>query len=105
MQKIRIIGFFFENRLHWQFKVEKNFYKRLFLGYIFIYVQTKQHIIPYMHLTTGNSLSNFETSSAVSVYSMYLRLNLPTTTDLKFQRAVTFYNTVLDLIIRNLKAN
>jgi len=23
MQKIRIIGFFFENRLHWQFEVEK----------------------------------------------------------------------------------
>ena len=23
MQKIQIIGFFFENRLHWQFEVEK----------------------------------------------------------------------------------
>jgi hypothetical protein len=23
MQKIRIIGFFFENRLHWQFEVDK----------------------------------------------------------------------------------
>jgi len=23
---IRIIGFFFENRVHWQFEVEKNFY-------------------------------------------------------------------------------
>ena len=30
MQKIGIIGFFFENRLHWQFEVEKCFYKRLF---------------------------------------------------------------------------
>ena len=30
MQKIRIIGFFFENRLHWQFEVGKNFYKQLF---------------------------------------------------------------------------
>jgi len=30
MQKIRIIGFFFENRLHWQFEVGKKFYKRLF---------------------------------------------------------------------------
>jgi hypothetical protein len=29
MQKIRIIGFFFENRLLWQFEVEENFYKRL----------------------------------------------------------------------------
>jgi hypothetical protein len=33
MQKIQIIEFLFENRLHWQFKVEKNFYKWLFLGY------------------------------------------------------------------------
>jgi hypothetical protein len=29
MQKIRIIGFFFENSLHWQFEVEKELYKRL----------------------------------------------------------------------------
>jgi hypothetical protein len=39
MHKIQIIGFFFENMLHWQFKVEKDFYKQLFLGYIFMYVQ------------------------------------------------------------------
>jgi len=30
MQKIRIIGIFFENRLHWQLEVEKNFQKRPF---------------------------------------------------------------------------
>jgi hypothetical protein len=30
MQIIRIIGFLFENRLHWQFEVEKNFYELLF---------------------------------------------------------------------------
>jgi hypothetical protein len=30
IQKIRVIGFFFENRIHWQFEVEKKFYKRLF---------------------------------------------------------------------------
>jgi uncharacterized Rossmann fold enzyme len=30
IKKIRIIGFFFENRLHWQFEVKKNFYKWLF---------------------------------------------------------------------------
>jgi hypothetical protein len=30
MQIIWIIGFFLENRPHWQFEVEKNFYKRLF---------------------------------------------------------------------------
>jgi hypothetical protein len=41
MQKIRIIGFFFENRLHWQLKVENNFYKRVVLGYTFIYLQIK----------------------------------------------------------------
>ena len=29
MQEIRTIGFFFEKWLHWQFKVEKHFYKRL----------------------------------------------------------------------------
>ena len=29
MQKIRIIGFFFESRLDWQFEVEKYFHKRL----------------------------------------------------------------------------
>jgi hypothetical protein len=28
--KIRIIGFFFGNGLHWQFDVEENFYKPLF---------------------------------------------------------------------------
>jgi hypothetical protein len=39
MQKIQIIGFFFENRLHGQFKVEKHVYKQLFLGNIFIYLQ------------------------------------------------------------------
>jgi len=27
MQKIQIIGFFSENRLHWLFEVEKSFYK------------------------------------------------------------------------------
>ena len=30
MQKIHIVGFFFENRLHWQFEVEKKLYKQLF---------------------------------------------------------------------------
>ena len=30
MQKIQIIGFFFENRLHWQPEVAKIFYIRLF---------------------------------------------------------------------------
>jgi len=30
VQNIRIIGFLFENGLHWQFEVEENFYKQLF---------------------------------------------------------------------------
>jgi len=30
MQKIRIIGFLFENKLHYQFEVALNFYNRLF---------------------------------------------------------------------------
>jgi hypothetical protein len=41
MQKIRKIGFFFENRLHWQFEVENNFYFTAVLGCVFISVQLK----------------------------------------------------------------
>jgi len=48
MQKIRIILFFFENRLHWQFEVVKEFLQTAILGYIFIYIQIKQYIIPLM---------------------------------------------------------
>ena len=37
MQKIQITGFFFENRLYWQYGVETNFYKRLFQAtYLFL---------------------------------------------------------------------
>jgi hypothetical protein len=58
-QLFRIIRFFFENRLHWQFKVT------VILCYIFIYVQMKhKYIIAYMYLTVGNSLSNLGTPSA-----------------------------------------
>jgi hypothetical protein len=35
MQKLEIIGFFFENRLHWQFEVKK-FLQTAILDYIFI---------------------------------------------------------------------
>jgi hypothetical protein len=38
MQKIRIIGFFFENRIHWQFKKKKKGSKTAVLGYIFMYI-------------------------------------------------------------------
>jgi hypothetical protein len=37
-----------------------------------------------MYLAIGNSLSNMGTPSTVAIYSMYLRLNLSTTPDLKF---------------------
>jgi len=37
-KKIRKIGFFYENRLHWQFVVEK-ILQMASLGYIFIYVK------------------------------------------------------------------
>jgi hypothetical protein len=40
MQKIRIIGMFFENRLHWQFEVGEKLQMAV-VGYIFIYVQKK----------------------------------------------------------------
>jgi len=55
-QKIRITGFFSENRLHWQFEVEKNFLQTAVLGYIFIYVQIKQYIIPYMYFTIAGKI-------------------------------------------------
>ena len=41
MQKILIIEFFFENRLHWQFEVKKKILKRDLLDYIYICVQAK----------------------------------------------------------------
>jgi len=42
MKKIRIIGYFFENRLHWQLELEqKKILRTAVLGYIFIYAQIK----------------------------------------------------------------
>jgi len=38
---IRIIEFLFENRLYWQFEVEKIFLQPAVKGYIFIYIQIK----------------------------------------------------------------
>jgi hypothetical protein len=79
MQKIRIIGFLFENRLRRQFQVENistNGYFRLH-----IYLRTNK---PLIHLEFGNTLASLGTPSAVTICSMYLRLNLSTTPDLKF---------------------
>jgi hypothetical protein len=51
MQEIRIIGIFFENRLHWHYEVKEKILQTADLGYIFIYIQIK-----LMH----NSLYVFE---------------------------------------------
>jgi hypothetical protein len=51
MQKIRIIGFFFENNLHWQVEVEKFFSN----GSFRLYICLGTHKI-LMH----NSLNGFE---------------------------------------------
>jgi hypothetical protein len=57
MQKIRIIGFFCENRPRWQLEVEKNLQMAV-LDHNFIYLYIKRsYIIPYMYLTTGENLS------------------------------------------------
>ena len=40
MQKIRVIGFFFDKRLRWQFEVEKTLQTDV-VGYTFIDVQIK----------------------------------------------------------------
>jgi hypothetical protein len=41
MKEIRINGFFFENRLNWQFEVKKKILQMAVLDYIFIYEQIK----------------------------------------------------------------
>ena len=41
LQKIRIIGFFFENRLQWQFELGGGELQTAVLGYTFICVQIK----------------------------------------------------------------
>jgi hypothetical protein len=46
MQKVRIVGFLFENRLHWHFKVEKNFNQQLFYATdLFIYLFTNKILV------------------------------------------------------------
>jgi hypothetical protein len=54
MQKIRIIGFLFENRFHWQFEEKKRFLQTAVLGYILICLQIKYEcIIPFVVLISG----------------------------------------------------
>jgi len=44
MHKIQIIGFFFENRLHWLFEVEKTFLQRA-VFWLHIYLHTNKTIV------------------------------------------------------------
>ena len=44
MQKIRIIGFFFENRPYGLSEVEKKFLQMVVLGYIFIFKRNSLHV-------------------------------------------------------------
>jgi len=36
MQKIQVIGFFFENELHWQYEVAGKILQTVILGYVLI---------------------------------------------------------------------
>ena len=57
LKNIRIIEFFFENRLHWEDLSIERFPQMAALGYIFIYVQIKHYyIIPYMYITNGRNI-------------------------------------------------
>jgi hypothetical protein len=54
MQKISIIGVFSKYRRHWQFEVEKKTsVQTAVVGCIFIYLQIKQYLIPYVYLAKG----------------------------------------------------
>jgi len=88
MRKIRINGFFL-NRLHRHFQVGKKISTK---GYLWKHIYSRTNKILFRRWPStftaeedfGNSLPNLGTPSAVTIYSMYLRLNLPTTPDLKF---------------------
>ena len=59
MQKIRKIRFFFKNRLHWQFEMENNFYKRLFRLHIYLFTnKTLIHNSLYVFDNWGNNLNH-----------------------------------------------
>jgi hypothetical protein len=60
MLKIRVIGFSFENRIHWQFEVLEKFLQAAVVGYIFIYVTIKEliYISLYVFDIWGKILSH-----------------------------------------------
>jgi hypothetical protein len=50
MQKLRIIGIFFENRLHWLFELGKKILHAAVLVFLVINLQVKhKYIIPYIY--------------------------------------------------------
>jgi len=69
----------------------KTFLLTAILGYIYTDLQIKHYSGDYRQFFTaetdyGNSLSTLGTPSAVTIYSMYLRLKLSAKTDLKFSK-------------------
>jgi hypothetical protein len=69
---MRIIGFFFENRLHYDFKMEIKFLQTAVFR-LHVYIRTNETLI---RSEFGNSLSNLGTPSAVTIYRMYLSTRL-----------------------------
>jgi len=88
MQKIRIIGFFLEIMLHWQFLSETNSTNGCLE--LHIYLHTNKTLFRWCPSTFtadedfGNSLSDLGIPSALGIYGMYLRVNLSTTPGSKF---------------------
>jgi hypothetical protein len=59
MQKIQLIGFFSENRLHWQFEVEKIFANSCFRLHIYLHTNKKLiHNSLYVFDSWGKNLSH-----------------------------------------------
>jgi len=52
-QKIRIIGFYFENGLHWQFEVEKISTNSCYRLHIYLHTDNTLIHYSYMYLTVG----------------------------------------------------
>jgi hypothetical protein len=78
MQKTLIIGFFFENRLRWQFEVAKEFLQAAILGYIFIYVQIKhKYITLYVYLTSGGKQLSHKQMQHNYITKMFTRRDKP----------------------------
>jgi len=70
--------------------MQKNPDNWIFLWKFAIYLRTNKTLFGWLQSTSTanedfrNSLSGLGTPSSVTIYSMYLRINLPTTPDMKF---------------------